>query len=197
MIRRYEIDLLLLLSWWSMGVLVLFVAAVHLLYAPFTKVEESFNIQAIHDILYHGSNISMVNIRPMTSEFYLTRHVRLFFQYDHLDFPGVVPRTFIGPLVISALASPIAYAFNSLEIYKFWTQYIVRLTLVCCVVLAWSKLQRTVQRRIGTTFSIWYTLITISQFHFMFYISRTLPNIFALPIGENFRSFNFSEALKS
>lgn len=166
-----------------MGVLVLFVAAVHLLYAPFTKVEESFNIQAIHDILYHGTNISLVIIIFQYSIKAFIFNLIHYFQYDHLEFPGVVPRTFVGPLVISALASPIAYAFNEFKINKFWTQYIVRLTIICCVVLAWSKLQRTVQRRIGTTFSIWYTLITISQFHFMFYISRTLPNIFALPIG--------------
>lgn len=67
--------------------------SLHLSTAPFTKVEESFNIQATHDILFYG--IPWTNSSTALSQ-----------QYDHVEFSGSVPRTFIGALVVAGFTSP-------------------------------------------------------------------------------------------
>lgn len=55
----------------------------HVILVPYTKVEESFNLQAMHDMLVLKADIS---------------------KYDHMEFPGVVPRSCIGNTGITALS---------------------------------------------------------------------------------------------
>lgn len=137
-------------------------AAIHLFACPYTKVEESFNIQAIHDLLYHGTNLS---------------------EYDHLEFPGVVPRTFLGPILVAAVSYPFFMVITFLNLNKFLIQYVARAALGTLVLLAFRKFRLGVEKQFGRVVAIWLVLISSTQFHLMFYVTRTLPNTFALMLA--------------
>ncbi|XP_064400610.1 dol-P-Man:Man(7)GlcNAc(2)-PP-Dol alpha-1,6-mannosyltransferase-like [Halichondria panicea] len=143
-----------------LDLLPLAVCWLYLLLCPYTKVEESFNLQATHDVLYHCTDLA---------------------KYDHLEFPGVVPRTFIGPLALSALSFPMVTLAKHTNVgSKFTSQILVRAVLGGMVCGAFALFRRAVQRKLGGPVAIFLTLTTCSQFHFLFYASRPLPNTFAL-----------------
>ena len=60
----------------------------------------------------------------------------------------------------------------------------VRATLGLLVCFSFIAFRRAVHRKLGAPVSAFLTLITISQFHFLFYASRPVPNTFALVLGE-------------
>jgi len=56
--------------------------------------------------------------------------------------------------------------------------------LALVVVLCFKKLSSTLEKQFGTRWLQWFIAITVTQSHFMFYMSRPLPNIMALPLGK-------------
>ncbi|EMG45928.1 putative Dolichyl phosphate-D-mannose protein [Candida maltosa Xu316] len=147
----------------------------HLIISPYTKVEESFNIQAVHDILKYGV-FPIENID----------------NYDHKQFPGAVPRTFIGSLVLAGLTKPfLAFsAFLGTELQGYEVQTLVRGILGLVNALMLIRLRDSINRialhdrrsRIKGSIGFWYVIFLISQFHLIYYSSRTVPNFIALPV---------------
>ncbi|KAL6950137.1 hypothetical protein ACO0QE_000813 [Hanseniaspora vineae] len=212
----------------SFDFLIITVMFVYLLVAPYTKVEESFILQAVHDIVNYGV-------------FDLSK-------YDHNTFPGAVPRTFISPLILAAFVKPLSIInnlYNKHVVYtqlnvQFITRAVVLLTNAASLIYLRYTAQKTDQYwmnnnnskvvqlekdngsdektttkdksedkknedkktvsakslKKGTGFNninnlapsssigIWFTLFTMSQFHIIYYSSRTLPNfVMSLPIS--------------
>jgi alpha-1,6-mannosyltransferase len=136
----------------------------HLIVAPYTKVEESFNIQATHDVLVYGTPLSNIYDKLST-------------QYDHFDFPGAVPRTFVGPVLLAGLAQPIVAVVGFQH-----AQFIVRAILGLFNAWALLVFKANVGKAFGQQTARWYAVLQASQFHVLFYASRTLPNMFAFGI---------------
>ncbi|KAF0447952.1 glycosyltransferase family 22 protein [Gigaspora margarita] len=138
----------------------------HLLLCPFTKVEESFNLQASHDIMEFGISLEALK------------------KYDHFEFPGVVPRTFVGPLFLSLVSWPTSKTLELLipHLSKFTRQYIVRFFLGISTSFALSYFRSSIAKNFGYRVSIAFGILSACQFHTIFWASRTLPNMFAFPL---------------
>ncbi|CAG8450335.1 3620_t:CDS:2 [Gigaspora rosea] len=138
----------------------------HLLLCPFTKVEESFNLQASHDIMEFGISLEALK------------------KYDHFEFPGVVPRTFVGPLLLSLVSWPTSKTLELLipHLNKFTRQYIVRFFLGISTSFALSYFRSYIAKYFGYRVSIAFGILSACQFHTIFWASRTLPNMFAFPL---------------
>ncbi|XP_063681080.1 dol-P-Man:Man(7)GlcNAc(2)-PP-Dol alpha-1,6-mannosyltransferase-like [Bolinopsis microptera] len=128
----------------------------YLMICPFNKVEESFNTQAIHDMIYN---------------------TKYLYYYDHISFPGSVPRTFVGALTVALPTGAVSYLS---QCPKAITYSLARMVLGLYVVWSFSTFRRAVKKIFGGTTASCLMWITCSQFHFMFYASRTLPNTFGM-----------------
>ncbi|KAA0156994.1 hypothetical protein FNF28_06561 [Cafeteria roenbergensis] len=127
--------------------------------APYSKVEESFNTQAAHDLLFWFGDAA---------------------EYDHHAFPGVVPRTFLGSIGLAAMAAPASLVTQVLGWPRLSSQLAVRVCMAVAVWAALVQLARALRRREGSAASRVFLLALASAPHLPFYASRTLPNTFAM-----------------
>ncbi|KAM0746843.1 Alg9-like mannosyltransferase [Meredithblackwellia eburnea MCA 4105] len=128
--------------------------------------EESFSLHAIHDILAKGFKTTAIQ------------------SFDHVQFPGAVPRSFIPALVTSTITYPVLKLLQaaSIPLTGFNVQIIIRLVLAILNCSALIFLKRRVKHAFGKKIARNFILLSVTQFHIMFYSSRTLPNMMALPL---------------
>ncbi|KAF7544215.1 hypothetical protein G7Z17_g10131 [Cylindrodendrum hubeiense] len=134
----------------------------HLLLSPYTKVEESFNLQAAHDILVYGT--------PTAGDV----HARLAHTYDHFTFPGAVPRTFLGAVLLSGLGQPLVAVVGFQH-----AQLVVRGLLGALNATALLVMRNSLRAAFGKGVANWWVVLLVGQFHVNYYLSRTLPNMYA------------------
>ncbi|KAI8809853.1 Alg9-like mannosyltransferase family-domain-containing protein [Cladochytrium replicatum] len=158
-----------LLPYWTWDAVFAALVLSYMFVCPYTKVEESFNLQATHDLLVYT---------PFANHD----------QYDHISFPGVVPRTFIGPILIWIILSPIVYPIHFIFFSResqlwgsqiFVLQYLVRGTLGLLVAASLARFRWAVRKRFGNLVATWCGILNCVQFHLPFWSTRTLPNVFA------------------
>jgi hypothetical protein len=100
--------------------------------------------------------------------------------YDHLLFPGVVPRTFIGPLIVSIFSYLPSQALASYDPSPIFNLFLCRGILGILVWISFVHVRQAIGRKFGTRVSFFFCLLLSLQFHIPFYSSRSLPNTFAL-----------------
>eukprot|EP00240_Pyramimonas_obovata_P006170 CAMPEP_0118955538 /NCGR_PEP_ID=MMETSP1169-20130426/60131_1 /TAXON_ID=36882 /ORGANISM="Pyramimonas obovata, Strain CCMP722" /LENGTH=317 /DNA_ID=CAMNT_0006903411 /DNA_START=124 /DNA_END=1073 /DNA_ORIENTATION=+ len=141
---------------WDVALLA--VAFLYVVFVPYTKVEESFNLQATHDFLFHRFDLE---------------------QYDHLEFPGVVPRTFWGALGLTLASSPTLMFLRAMMMPKILDLYVVRMTLAFGTVASLANFRAALREQLGGTVAKAFAALYLVQFHGLFYAGRPLPNVFA------------------
>jgi hypothetical protein len=116
-------------------VLIYAVAWTHVLIAPYTKVEESFTLHALHDLLlYGGSPDALPKVRFKVRNRVSSSNEPILAQFDHKVFSGAIPRSFVGSIAVAWLSNYIARLANDLSLItsKFDLQIVSSYFLAQC-----------------------------------------------------------------
>lgn len=185
------------ISWYTItptSYLLILFAFLHMFYSPYTKVEELFNMQAIHDILKYGIfDIS---------------------KYDHTKYSYGLSGSFIPPLIIATLMKPFIYlgiietttgSLTQMSL-QFGARGIIAVMNILSIVFFKNCVQMKLLKQLlnpgsfgskkkgtasknsiysvdeesivapSSSLSYWVDVFLLGQFHLMYYCSRSLPN---------------------
>jgi alpha-1,6-mannosyltransferase len=155
--------------------LLFIVPLLHLVAAPYTKVEESFNLQATHDILVYGIPLPFVGGTSNGTHDAIER----LSAYDHVTFPGAVPRTFTGAALLAALSKPII-AVAGFQHAQLVVRAVLGTANAACLLVFWRALRLAA----GVGAARWWAAMIVTQFHIVYYLTRTLPNMYAFGLSK-------------
>ena len=156
------------------------VIAFYLMVAPYIDMKkESFNMQAIHDIIDYG-------IFPRST---------IVENYDHVQFPSVEPQTFVGNLVLAGIFKGLNFIMTLVG-YDLMGQtgfgqnnvlLVVRSILGLLNALLLMKLRNSVKKvtldkKLRGSIGFWFIFLLLPKFQLFYLSSRTLPEFIALPV---------------
>ncbi|XP_055817593.1 dol-P-Man:Man(7)GlcNAc(2)-PP-Dol alpha-1,6-mannosyltransferase isoform X3 [Solanum dulcamara] len=101
----------------------------------------------------------------------------------------------LGALLVSILASPVVLLTNLLHLPKLYSLYAVRLVLGGIVLSTLRFFRIQIKKKFGSQVEAFFVILTVSQFHLLFYCTRPLPNILAFALVNLAYGFWFKGSL--
>ena len=92
---------------------------------------------------------------------------------------GVVPRSFLGPMLLAVCSTPFVGIASLAGASKLSALYLVRCMLGLLSTSGLLQVMRATRRQYGYDAFRAFGVLSALQFHWLFYSSRTLPNTFA------------------
>ncbi|KAG5538759.1 hypothetical protein RHGRI_019344 [Rhododendron griersonianum] len=154
------------------------IAAFYVFMVPYTKVEESFNVQAMHDVLYHRHHLEDVSSVVWFFDCYPLLSVALYLKFELIFRQEVEHR--LCAILVSILASPVVSVMSLLHLPKIYSLFAVRLVLGCIILWTIRYFRIQIRKKFGEQVEAFFVILTGIQFHVLFYCTRPLPNIMAL-----------------
>lgn len=100
-----------------------------------------------------------------------------------LSLPTHIPvRAYAGAIALSVLTFPFKLAATAFSLPKIWVQVAFRIVLGAANVASFALLKSAAAEAFGNHTATCFALLTASQFHLPFYMSRPLPNSLALVV---------------